>query len=127
MSITLTKEMYDMDNSKIIRMSSKNQITIPKDFVQLLELGKEVECTVRDGEIVIRRLTRIQNEDFADLILQDLISEGYEGDELINKFRKVRSGMKSAVSHLVQDAIEYAKQDNRNAEERHNDVFGPRD
>ncbi|PKM87665.1 MAG: AbrB family transcriptional regulator [Firmicutes bacterium HGW-Firmicutes-12] len=116
-----------MDVSKIIRMSSKNQITIPKKFVQLLELGKEVECTVRNGAIVIRRLTRIQNEDFADLILQDLISEGYKGDALINRFREIRSGMKSAVSHLVQDALEYAKQDNRTTEERLNDIFGPRD
>ncbi len=127
MSMILTKEMDNMEDSKIIRVSSKNQITIPKKYVELLNLGKEVECTVRDDEIVIRRLTKMQNDDFSDLILEDLISQGYEGKELIKRFREVRSGMKSAGSHFMQEAKGYAEKDERTDEERHRDIFGPGD
>ncbi len=74
---------------KIISVSSKRQITIPKKFFRQLKFGKEVECFLEDDGIVIRPIQLEENE-FSIEILRELVSQGYSGEELIKKFEAER-------------------------------------
>ncbi|ANE46539.1 hypothetical protein SY83_09885 [Paenibacillus swuensis] len=44
-----------------------------------------------------------------DLILADLLEEGYAGDELLAKFRERQSDLHAAVKHLISDSGEVAR------------------
>ena len=122
MSITLSKEgLTDME-SRIIRISSKKQITIPQVFYEKLGLGREAECILRGDELIIRRLDKA-NDDYSDLILQDLVQQGYGGDELVKEFRKRKAGIRTAAQNLIDDSISLASKDNRDRDAVHEDIF----
>lgn len=71
---------------KRISVSPKRQITLPLAFVNQLGIEQEV-----DGA-------------FDDLILAELISEGYSGQELLCKFKEQRSKIRPAVEKLLEEA-----------------------
>ena len=39
---------------KIISVTGKRQITIPKKFYNILRMGKEIECELTDNAIILR-------------------------------------------------------------------------
>ena len=124
MSVTLKKEELScMEESRVIRVSPKKQITIPQKFYEKLNLGDEVECILRENELVIRPLVKA-TDDFADLILRDLVNQGLTGDELIKEFQKIRAGIKVAAQRLIDDAVAGAKKDGRDPGAVHEDIFG---
>lgn len=90
---------------KIISVSPKRQITIPLKFFRQVGLGKEVECFVQDGCIVIRPL-RSDDEQLTVDILRDLVAQGYQGEELVRKFSQERAKVKTAISRVSDDADE---------------------
>ena len=90
---------------KKISVSSKKQITIPKEYFDVLQIGKEVEMELVDGGLFIRPIYG-QRDDFSDLILVDLVKEGYSGDKLVEEFRLRKSRIPYAVNALVEDALE---------------------
>jgi len=71
--------------SRIINISQKRQITLPLKYYQALGLGDQVECSFKDGAIIIRPISRDGSEISVE-ILQDLVAQGLSGDELIAKF-----------------------------------------
>ena len=93
----------DTMDRKIISVSKKRQITIPLQFYRHLDLDNEVECSLEDGAVVIRPLTREPSE-FSVEILKDLISQGYSGDELIKEFEKQRKSIKNAITNMLEEA-----------------------
>ena len=44
--------------------------------------------------------------EFDEEILQDLISEGYEGNELLQKFKELRAKVPNAMEKMLNDLIE---------------------
>ena len=46
-----------------------------------------------------------ENEDmeFSDLILEDLIKEGYSGEELLKEFKVRKNNVKPAIQQLISD------------------------
>ncbi|MDR1831829.1 MAG: AbrB/MazE/SpoVT family DNA-binding domain-containing protein [Fusobacteriaceae bacterium] len=92
---------------KIINITGKRQITIPLKFYEKLQLGKEVECVLTDDSLVIRPLTG-QDDNFSVEILKDLISQGYSGTELVEKFAEMRKQIRKAVGTLIAEADEIA-------------------
>ena len=46
-----------------------------------------------------------ENEDmeFSDLILEDLIKEGYSGEELLKEFKVRKNNVKPAIQKLISD------------------------
>jgi len=46
-----------------------------------------------------------ENEDmeFSDLILEDLIKEGYSGEELLKEFKVRKNNIKPAIQKLISD------------------------
>lgn len=94
------KEFLRVVKPKRISVSSKRQITIPKEFYDQLNITDEVMCQVIDGELIIKPIE--ENVDFSQFILRELISEGYAaGEELLQEFARRKSGMNSAVQQMI--------------------------
>ncbi len=91
------------DNKRIIRVSGKRQITIPLKYFQALDLSDQVECSLEDGALVIRRLTQDESE-FSVEILKDLVAQGFTGDELVQKFTETSQQIRKAVHSMIKEA-----------------------
>ena len=109
---------------KIISVSKKRQITIPLQFYKHLELGSEVECSLEDGKIVIQPLHREPSE-FSVEILEDLVSQGYSGDELVKQFETQSKNIKKAVTNILEEADAIAA--GERAAANFDDIFGSED
>ncbi|MBN2073826.1 MAG: AbrB/MazE/SpoVT family DNA-binding domain-containing protein [Actinobacteria bacterium] len=106
---------------KIINITGKRQITIPKKFYKNLGLGKEAECFIEKNALVIRPLYQ-NGEAFSVEILKDLVSEGYSGDELVARFTEERQKMKAAIGDLIKEGNDIAAGKKKGASME--DVFG---
>ena len=96
-----------MGEIKKIKVSNKRQITIPAEFFEKLGIEKTVECFINEmGEMVIRPET---SDYFAEEILQDLINQGYEKQQLVQKFKEMNNKVRPAVRAMIVDAETAAK------------------
>ncbi len=107
----LTWEQGDMVNRKTVSISQKRQITIPKKFFTKLGFGEEAECFVRGNELIIRPVKPYYDGEFAEQILADLISQGYEGEALLEKFKETQRMVRTAEQALLTDASKAAWND----------------
>ena len=105
MSVTI-KRGAEMDNKRI-KISSKRQITIPQQYFDYLGFGKEAECILKDGELIIKPVKNNGGE-FAEEILADLLAQGYAGDELLAQFKAAQSKVRPAVEKLIDEADKLA-------------------
>ena len=105
MSVTI-KRGAGMDNKRI-KISSKRQITIPQQYFDYLGFGKEAECILKDGELIIKPVKNNGGE-FAEEILADLLAQGYAGDELMAQFKAAQSKVRPAVEKLIDEADKLA-------------------
>jgi len=106
---------------KIINITGKRQVTIPLKFYEKLHFGKEVECYLADDAVVLRPLSN-SDDSFTMEILKDLVSQGYNGDELLVKFAEQRANIKKAVGLLINEADEIAAGKRNGAATK--DIFG---
>lgn len=106
---------------KIINVTGKRQITIPLKFFEKLRFGKEVECFLTDGAVVLRPLSSA-DDGFTMEILRDLVSQGYGGDELLAKFAEQRDNIKKAIGIMIDEADEIAEGKQSGATTK--DIFG---
>ena len=110
-----------MMERKIINVTGKRQVTIPLRFYEKLRFGKEVECFLTNDAIVLRPLSA-SDDSFTMEILKDLVSQGYNGEELLKKFEELRSGIKRAIGDLIDEADEIAVGERKGATTK--DIFG---
>ena len=76
----------------------------------------ELKLDVEDGKIILSKAVEL--DDFSDLILEDLINNGYEGEELLNEFKRVKKNMPKAVKKFKRDVLnEYKSGDTVDYEE----------
>ena len=106
---------------KRISVSQKRQITIPVEFYNSVGIDKEVECYVQNNAIVIRPV-RESGGEFDELILADLISQGFAGQDLLNKFKETRRQIRPAVERLLDEAQSAAEC--KAPSNSYEDVFG---
>lgn len=85
---------------KIVSISSKRQITIPKKFFEALQFADEAECVVRGNELVIRPARANSGGEFAEYILAELIARGLSGDELLKEFKNKQAKVRPAVKNV---------------------------
>lgn len=118
---TMMKGSAPMEMKKI-NISAKRQITIPQKFFTMLGFDTEAECMVRGNELVIRPAKTNTGGEFAEQILADLISQGYSGTELLDRFKKAQKEIRPAVEAMLVESEKAA-----NSEvmyETYDDVFG---
>ena len=87
---------------KKISVSSKRQISIPKEFYDQLQIGDEVSVELYGNHLLVRPI-RGQFDDFSEDILADLLEEGYKGPQLLTEFKDRKAQIKSAVGFLIEE------------------------
>ena len=106
---------------KIINVTGKRQITIPLRFYEKLGFGKEIECFLTDNGVLLRPLANA-DDNFTMEILKDLISQGYSGNELLEKFAKQQANIKKSIGLLINEADEIAAGKRKSVTTK--DIFG---
>ena len=94
---------------KRISVSRKRQITIPIEFCNALKIENEVECIMKDDSIIIRPVIDTNQDNFADLILEDLIKEGYKGEKLLSEFKKRKKEIQYGINEVKKEANKVAE------------------
>lgn len=110
-----------MQHSQRIRITSKRQLTIPKAFFDALGFDKQAECILKGNEIIIKPVSDNSGY-FASQILKDLVSQGYEGKELIAKFEECQKKVRPAIENLLDEANRAATGEAKSYS--YDDVFG---
>ena len=110
----------NFNDSEILSISDNRQITIPSLFDQMLGFGDEAECIIRGDALVIRPLK--DSGEFAELILKDLVDEGWSGNELLDEFRRRQSSIRPAVKNMMDEARLIAE--GKSEYGTYEDVFG---
>ena len=121
MPAVMMKGSVPMEMKKV-SISAKRQITIPQKFFTMLGFDEEAECMVRGNELVIRPVKASTGGEFAEQILADLISQGYSGNELLDRFKKAQKEVCPAVEAMLVEAKKAAASES--GYETYDDVFG---
>lgn len=99
------RRMDHMDHQmKRVAVSSKRQISIPKEFYDDLRIRDEIIMEKIHNNLVIRPVGYDNHEDFTEEILSDLIAEGYPKKELVAKLKERREKMQPSLDRLIADA-----------------------
>ena len=120
----MTKGSVPMEMKKL-SISAKRQVTIPQKFFTMLGFDKEAECIVRGNELVIRPARTNKGGEFAEQILADLISQGYNGNELLEHFKEAQSQIRPAVEEMLTEAEQAVS--SKSGHITYEDVFGMED
>lgn len=83
---------------KILAVSEKRRITIPKSFYKTLNFGDKVECFARGNELVLRPVS-VGREDFSDLINADIAAGNVTED-----FGRIKADIASSLGAMIDDA-----------------------
>jgi bifunctional DNA-binding transcriptional regulator/antitoxin component of YhaV-PrlF toxin-antitoxin module len=94
---------------KIISVSVKRQVTIPRKYFEALGFENEAECILQNGGILLRPVRDINSGEFSEQILADLISQGFSGQELLKRFKEQSKKVRPAVKKLIAEADDLAK------------------
>lgn len=94
---------------KIISVSVKRQVTIPQKYFETLGFNNEAECILQEGGVLIRPIRDTNSGEFSEQILADLISQGFSGQELLERFKGQIKKVRPAVKLLIAEADALAK------------------
>ena len=72
-----------------IKISSKRQITIPVKYYEAAGFGEYALCTWTDQGILLQPLD-VDDEDVTVDILRSLVKQGFEGEELIERYQETK-------------------------------------
>ncbi|MDR1831308.1 MAG: AbrB family transcriptional regulator [Fusobacteriaceae bacterium] len=90
--------------NKTISISSKNQITIPRQIMEYLGFEKEARIKVVGNSLLVTPV-REESSEFSEYILADLIKEGYSGDELLEAFKNRQRAIKPAIQDMIEQVL----------------------
>jgi len=94
---------------KIISISVKRQLTIPQKYFEALGFNNEAECILQEDGLFIRPVREDIGGEFAEQILADLISQGFEGSALLEKFKEQSRAVRPAVQKMIEEAEAYVR------------------
>lgn len=115
MEATISKERASAMpnfNAKRMRISDKRQLTIPKNFFDQAGFGKEamVEFDSVGKRLIVKPISESDGFDFSDEILKDLIERGFEGQELLEEFKNVKTQIPEALKRVFDEKIKEKSQ-----------------
>ena len=94
-----------MSDKRIATITKKRQVTIPKDFFEELNLNPgKIKCYIEDGKIILEPIGSEDFWDFSNIILKELIEEGYEGKQLLEEFKQRKAIVKESMAEMVAEA-----------------------
>lgn len=116
-----------MTESRLGKITSKRQLTIPKDFYEKLELSHDVEIIMEKNSLIVKPFVKRNDlpNDYSDLVLETVLKEGFtDSAQILSEFRARMSLLPQAARSLVADTITLAKKDRRTSAELDKDLFG---
>ncbi len=114
---------FNFMNKKRLPVSTKGQITIPKKFIQELNIEKEVDCIVDNGIIIIKPAIDETSTEFGEHILRDLIAQGLKDEELIKAFVEQSNNIRSAARGMLEEAHRIALNSTDSKRKKYADLF----
>jgi len=90
---------------KRVKVSKQRQISIPKEYYDRLNFEEEALIEISDSALIVRP-AKVENVDLSEYILKDLVSEGYEGQRLIEKFKEMKEGIPAALDKMSAEALQ---------------------
>lgn len=72
-----------------VKISSKRQITIPAQWYREMGFEEYALCTWTEEGLLLQPLN-VDDEDLTISVLRHLISQGYEGDELLEEYQATK-------------------------------------
>lgn len=91
-----------METIKARKQGNAIMLTVPKSFN--VKEGTKVKPTLTTNGIYYEFVRDDDFFDFDEDILKDLIEQGFEGKDLINKFHEIKRKMPLAMNKLVEEA-----------------------
>lgn len=79
-----------MTDLKKVKLSKQRQIIIPKVYFDELQLQEEVTIEMMDGGLIIKPVRKLP-DDFAEQLLESLMTKELSGQELLEKFNEASS------------------------------------
>lgn len=120
----VVREVSAMRDYKIIRVTDKRQLTIPKGFYEKLGVSREVKCYIKEGALVIEPLKPGSFWDFSTEILKEILEEGYQDKEVLVQFEKRKAQVEFAIRKMGEEARqEMAKGKGRPAREVFDELY----
>lgn len=96
-----------MDITKARKQGNSLMVTIPKSFK--VKEGTALKPEMTDKGILYEFVEEDDFFDFDEEILEDLVNQGYEGKELIAKFKYIRRHLPGAMDQLIQSSVNESK------------------
>jgi bifunctional DNA-binding transcriptional regulator/antitoxin component of YhaV-PrlF toxin-antitoxin module len=123
--MVIANEAVERMEWKRARVSQKRQVTIPQRLFEQAGIKDEVEFGIRGNNIIMRPVREnMGNDYFADLILADLIKEGFTGEQLLVKFREKQAEFHVAAKNLIAESGEAARNFRGNGDDETEELFG---
>lgn len=92
-------------NTKRVKISSKRQISIPKEFFEAMHFSNEAIIEFTGTSLIIKQVPE-SAVDFSSEILKDLVEErGLSGHELLVEFNRIKQGFPTAIEKLKATAM----------------------
>lgn len=113
----------DVMNIKIKKWGNSQGIILPKLVLDSLGFGvdDDLDLEIQNNKIVLSKPSE-NFDDFSDLILEDLIRDGYHGEELLMEFKRIKNNFPEARESLRKDLLkEYEAGEMLDYEEVFND------
>lgn len=86
---------------KRVNVSSQRQITLPKEFFDEMGIGKELLVEFVGNRLVLRPVK--EEEDFSVEILNELVAEGFSGEELVAEFTARKAQLEPALQRYLEE------------------------
>lgn len=105
-------------NITIKKWGNSQGIIIPKPILSSLgvSVDDELNLEIKDDKIILSKASN--QDDISDLILEDLIKLGFDGNDLLNEFKRIKKNLPMAAYKLKNDLIaEYKNGDTIDYEE----------
>lgn len=84
-------------------MNRKDKTQIEAPNAETIEAIKEVEAMKKNPSI--DKTYESVDDMFDDLIMKDLIEDGFEGEELVHEFKRIKKSIPMAVDKLKGDVL----------------------
>jgi len=93
---------------RVIKISRKRQITIPAEVYEGAGFADYALASWTEDGLTIQPIN-VNDEDSSVAILRSLLAQGFDGEELVNEFEKIRSKV-VLFDRKVDEAIEDVEQ-----------------
>jgi bifunctional DNA-binding transcriptional regulator/antitoxin component of YhaV-PrlF toxin-antitoxin module len=104
---------------KTVKITSKRQLTIPKAYFDYLRIEESVQAFLLDDGILLKPGKKQSTQEIdVEIILRNVMVEGYTGDELADEFSRRVKSYNKVLDRRIEGYINDLTSDTVSEEER---------